>query len=144
MLCDRWRKTSDGLGRLLLFVGWFFLHRLERRPKRGMSERRANKRDREIGDKRKRAERGRERESLHDLGCPTYVMFMSTLTPGAALGPLIKASVDTQSTSVAVIPPCRLPIRFVSSSPTFISHTSFPSPPDNTFSCKGNGNKNSR
>ena len=49
-----------------------------------------------------------------------YVMFMSTLTPGAARGPVINASVDTQSTSVAVIPPCKPPVLLVSSSPTFI------------------------
>lgn len=63
------------------------------------------------------------------------MMFMSTLTPGAALSVCSNAAVDTTSTSVAVKPPCNVPPLFVCSSSTFNSHTTFPGVAERSFIC---------
>lgn len=56
----------------------------------------------------------------------TYVMFISTLTPGAPLSVDTRANVDTLSTKVAIMPPCRVPYLLAWSSSTLISQISFP------------------
>lgn len=65
----------------------------------------------------------------------TYVMFMSTLTPGTARSVYSNAAVDTTSTRVAVKPPCNVPPLFVCSSSTFISQTTFPGVAERSFIC---------
>lgn len=54
-----------------------------------------------------------------------YVMFMSTLTPGAPLSVHIRAMVEMLSTKVAVKPPWSVPSLLVCCSSTFISQISF-------------------
>lgn len=62
----------------------------------------------------------------------TYVMFMSTLTPGAPLSVHSRAYVDTTSTKVAVMPPWRVPILLVCCSSTFTSQITFPGTAETT------------
>lgn len=67
----------------------------------------------------------------------TYVMFMSTLTPGNALSLYMIATVEMTSTRVAVKPPCSVPPRLVCSSSTRISHTTLPGVADRMSTWRG-------
>lgn len=71
------------------------------------------------------------------MSCPTLAAFMnemdrSTLTPATGSCEVRRAHVETASTSVEVIPPCRVPALFWCSSRTVISHRAHPSPADTT------------
>jgi hypothetical protein len=63
----------------------------------------------------------------------SYVIFMSTLTPGDPRSLYMMAVVEMISTNVAVSPPWRVPPRLVCSSSTFISHTTLPGLADKTL-----------
>ena len=62
----------------------------------------------------------------------THETERSTLTPGLYGSVVKRAKVEIVSTIVAVIPPCKVPPRFVCSSLTFILHTHLPSAAETT------------